>query len=196
MTANPNGMQEGPTDFRFDFDRFERMFELGILNDLGPRIELLEGRIVEMSPIGGDHGDTSVDLVVALSNALNSIPTLRDALRVSAAVTLRIGDYSAPEPDVLVARRRDGRTYYEAADAVLVIEVSVSTRDNDLTIKRPLYARAGIPEFWIVEPEARLIRVFRDPRPDGSWGDETVVTDGAVTPLFSDQMHLTLAELF
>ena len=196
MTANPNGMQEGPTDFRFDFDRFERMFELGILDDLGPRIELLEGRIVEMSPIGGDHGDTSVDLAVALSNALNSIPTLRDALRVSAAVTLRIGDYSAPEPDVLVARRRDGRTYYEAADAVLVIEVSVSTRDNDLTIKRPLYARAGIPEFWIVEPEARLIRVFRDPRPDGSWGDETVVTDGAVTPLFSDQMHLTLAELF
>ena len=76
-----------------------------------------------------------------------------------------------------------------------MIEVSVSTRDNDLTIKRPLYARAGIPEFWIVEPEARLIRVFRDPRPDGSWGDETVVTDGTVTPLFSDQVHLTLAEL-
>ena len=195
MTANPNGMQEGPTDFRFDFDRFEQMFELGILNDLGPRIELLEGRIVEMSPIGGEHGDTAVDLAVALSNALNSIPTFRDSLRVSAAVTLRIGDYSAPEPDVLVARRRNGRKYYEAADAVLVIEVSVSTRDNDLTIKRPLYARAGIPEFWIVEPEARLIRVFRDPRPDGSWGDETVVTDGTVTPLFSDQVHLTLAEL-
>ncbi|MBX9803365.1 MAG: Uma2 family endonuclease [Caulobacteraceae bacterium] len=196
MTANPNGMQEGPTDFRFDFDRFERMFELGILNDLGPRIELLEGRIVEMSPIGGEHGDTSVDLAVVLSNALSSIPTLRDALRVSAAVTLRIGDYSAPEPDVLVARRRNGRKYYEAADAVLVIEVSVSTRDNDLAIKRPLYARAGIPEFWIVEPEARLIRVLRDPRPDGSWGDERVVTDGAVTPLFSDQVHLSLAEVF
>lgn len=196
MTANPNGMQEGPTDFRFDFDRFERMFELGILNDLGPRIELLEGRIVERSPIGGEHGDTSVDLAVVLSNALSSIPTLRDALRVSAAVTLRIGDYSAPEPDVLVARRRNGRKYYEAADAVLVIEVSVSTRDNDLAIKRPLYARAGIPEFWIVEPEARLIRVLRDPRPDGSWGDERVVTDGAVTPLFSDQVHLSLAEVF
>ena len=195
MTANPNGMQEGPTDFRFDFDRFEQMFELGILDDLGPRIELLEGRIVEMSPIGGEHGDTAVDLAVALSNALNSIPTFRDALRVSAAVTLRIGDYSAPEPDVLVARRRNGRKYYEAADAVLVIEVSVSTRDNDLTINRPLYARAGIPEFWIVEPEARLIRVFRDPLPDGSWGDETVVTDGTVTPLFSDHVHLTLAEL-
>ena len=196
MTMTRTGMQEGPTDFRFDFDRFERMFELGILNDLGPRIELLEGRIVEMSPIGGEHGDTTADLVVALTNTLNRIPTLHDAVRVSAAVTLRIGDYSAPEPDVLVARRRDGRKYYEAADAVLVIEISVSTRDNDLTIKRPLYARAGIPEFWIVEPEARLIRVFRDPLPDGSWGDETVVTDGVMSPLFSDQVHLTLAELF
>ncbi len=79
MTTTRTGMQEGPTDFRFDFDRFERMFELGILNDLGPRIELLEGRIVEMSPIGGEHGDTSVDLAVALTNTLNRIPTLHDA---------------------------------------------------------------------------------------------------------------------
>ena len=196
MTTTRTGMQEGPADFRFDFDRFERMFELGILNDLGPRIELLEGRIVEMSPIGGEHGDITADLVVALAGPIRGTPSIAEVFRVATAVTLKIGQDSAPEPDVLVARRRNGRKYYEAADAVLVIEVSVSTRDNDLTIKRPLYARAGIPEFWIVEPEARLIRVLRDPRPDGSWGDERVVTDGAVTPLFSDQVHLTLAELF
>ena len=196
MTTTRTGMQEGPTDFRFDFDRFERMFELGILNDLGPRIELLEGRIVQMSPIGGEHGDTTADLVVALAGPIRGTPAITEVFRVATAVTLKIGQDSAPEPDVLVVHRRNGRKYYEAADAVLVIEVSVSTRDNDLTIKRPLYARAGIPEFWIVEPEARLIRVFRDPLPDGSWGDETVVTDGAVTPLFSDQVHLTLAELF
>lgn len=196
MTTTLTGMQEGPADFRFDFDRFERMFETGILNDLGPRIELLEGRIVQMSPIGAEHGDTSVDLAVALTNSVKNIPALSEDLRVSAAVTLRIGKYSAPEPDLLVARRRAGRKYYEAADTVLVIEVSVSTRDNDLTIKSPLYARAGIPEFWIVEPEARLIRVFRDPQPDGTWGHEAVVTEGVVMPLFSDQVRVDLAELF
>jgi Uma2 family endonuclease len=196
MTTTPTGMQEGPADFRFDFDRFERMFELGILNDLGPRIELLEGRIVEMSPIGGEHGDTAANVIVALAGPVRRIPALADIFSIATAVTLRIGQFSAPEPDVLIARRRDGRKYYEAADAVLVVEVSVSTRDNDLTLKRPLYARAGIPELWIVEPEARLVRVFRDPQPNGSWGHEAVVTEGVVTPLFSEQVRVDLAELF
>lgn len=195
MTSTPSGMQEGPVDFRFDFDRFERMFELGILSDLGPRVELLEGRIVEMAPIGAEHADVTADLTVSLANGLRNDAAL-PALRVSTGATLRIGSDSAPEPDVLVAHRRVDRKYYEAADTVLVVEVSVSTRDNDLTIKRPLYARAGIPEFWIVEPEARLIRVFRDPHPDGTWGHEAVVTEGAVTPLFSDQVRVDLAELF
>ena len=79
---------------------------------------------------------------------------------------------------------------------MLVVEVSISTRAKDLRIKSPLYARAGISEFWIVEPEARLIRVFRDPHPDGAWGHEEVVTEGFVTPLFSDQVRVDLAELF
>lgn len=195
MTSTPSGMQEGLADFRFDFDRFERMFELGILSDMGPRVELLEGRIVEMSPIGAEHADVSADLTVSLANGVKNGGVL-SGLRVTAGATLRIGTHSAPEPDVLVARRREGRKYYEASDAVLVIEVSVSTRNNDLTIKTPLYARAGIPEFWIVEPEAQLIRVFRDPRPDGSWGDEAIVTEGAVAPLFSDRVRVELADLF
>ena len=195
MTTTPSGMQEGPADFRFDFDRFERMFELGILNDQGRRIELLEGRIVEMAPMGADHADVAVDLTVSLANRIKA-QAASSGLRVSAGATLRIGSDSAPEPDVLVAHRRADQKYYEAADTVLVVEVSVSTRDNDLTIKRPLYARAGIPEFWIVEPEARLVRVFRDPHPDGSWGHEAVVTEGAVTPLFSAQVCVDLAELF
>lgn len=195
MTTNPSGMHEGPADFRFDFDQFERMFERGILNDLGPRVELLEGRVVQMSPIGAEHADVTADLTVSLTNRIRN-DTVLSAYRVSTGATLRIGSDSAPEPDVLVAHRLADRKYNEAADTVLVVEVSVSTRDNDLTIKRPLYARAGISEFWIVEPEARLVRVFRDPRPDGSWGDKAVVTEGAVTPLFSDQVRIDLAELF
>lgn len=195
MTSTPPGMEEALAAFRFDFDRFEQMFEQGILNDLGPRLELLEGRIVEMAPGSDDHSKTNADLVYLIGAGLRGAG-LNTNLGVRTDGTLRIGDYNAPEPDVFVVRNFSGRKYAQASDAVLVVEVSISTRAKDLRIKSPLYARAGIPEFWIVEPEARLVRVFRDPRPDGSWGDEAVVTEGVVTPLFSDQVCVDLAELF
>lgn len=195
MSSTPPGMQEGLADFRFDFDQFERMFEQGILSEMGPRIELLEGRIVEMAPGSDDHSKTSADLVVRLGMKLIEAG-LTAELGVRTDGTLRIGDYSAPEPDVFVVRNFTGRKYAQASDAVLVVEVSISTRANDLKIKAPLYARAGIPELWIVEPEARRVRVFRDPRPDGTWGETRLVTEGAVAPLFSDQVRIELSELF
>lgn len=195
MTSTPSGMEEGPAAFRFDFDRFERMFELGILDGQGPRVELLEGRIVEMAPMSADHADVAAALIGALGVALRQ-DTKASGLRVSAGATLRIGRDSAPEPDVLVARRRAGEKYYDALDAALVVEVSISTRADDLRIKGPLYARAGVPELWIVEPETRQIRVLREPRSDGSWGHEIVVAEGAVTPMFSDRVRIDLSQLF
>lgn len=195
MTSTPPGMEEGLAAFRFDFDRFEQMFEQGVLNQLGPRIELLDGRIVEMAPASDDHSKTNADLVIRLGMRLIEAG-LTAEFGVRTDGTLRIGDFNAPEPDVFVVRNFSGRKYAQASDAVLVVEVSISTRAKDLRIKSPLYARAGISEFWIVEPEARLIRVFRDPHPDGAWGHEEVVTEGFVTPLFSDQVRVDLAELF
>ncbi|MDP3801451.1 Uma2 family endonuclease [Brevundimonas sp.] len=195
MTQSPPGMEEGLAAFRFDFDRFEQMFEQGILNQLGPRIELLDGRIVEMAPGSDDHSQTNADLVIRLGMRLLEAG-LTDQFGVRTAGTLRIGDYNAPEPDVFVVRNFSGRKYAQASDAVLVVEVSISTRAKDLRIKSPLYARAGIPEFWMVEPEARLVRVLRNPQSDGSWGHESVVTEGVVTPLFPDQVRVDLAELF
>jgi Uma2 family endonuclease len=195
MITTPSGMEEGLAAFRFDFDRFEQLFEQGILNQPGPRIELLDGRIVEMAPGSDDHSKTNADLVIRLGMRLIEAG-LTDQFGVRTDGTLRIGDYDAPEPDVFVVRNFSGRKYAQASDAVLVVEVSISTRAEDLRYKSPLYARAGIPEFWMVEPEARLIHVFREPRPDGTWGDETVVTEGVVTPLFSDQVRIDLAELF
>lgn len=195
MTSTPPGMEEGLAAFRFDFDRFEQMFEQGILNQRGPSIELLDGRIVEMAPGSDDHSKANADLVYLIGAGLRGAGLHAD-LGVRTDGTLRIGDYNAPRPDVYVIRNFSGRKYAQASDAVLVVEVSISTRAEDLRFKSPLYAHAGIPEFWMVEPEARLIRVFRDPRPDGSWGHEAVVTEGMVTPLFSDQVRVDLAELF
>jgi Uma2 family endonuclease len=188
-------VRETPATFRFTFDQFEQMFDDGMFQDVWNRVELLEGRIVEMAPGSDDHGKTSAELIYLIAAGLRAAG-LNGEFGVRTDGTLRIGEYSAPEPDVFVVRNFSGRKYAEASDAVLVVEVSVSTRADDLKIKMPMYARAGVPEAWMVEPEARLIRIFRDPRPDGSWGDEAVVTEGVVTPLFSDQVRVDLAELF
>lgn len=195
MTTPEFEVRETPATFRLTFDQFEQMFDDGMFQDVWNRVELLEGRIVEMAPGSDDHGKTSAELIYLIAAGLRAAG-LNGEFGVRTDGTLRIGEYSAPEPDVFVVRNFSDRKYAEASDAVLVVEVSVSTRADDLKIKMPMYARAGVPEAWMVEPEARLVRVFRGPRPDGSWGDEAVVTEGVVTPLFSDQVRVDLAELF
>ncbi len=195
MTKPEFEVREDPATFRFTFDQFEQMFDDGMFQDVWNRVELLDGRIVEMAPGSDQRGKTSAELIVRIGMKLIEAGlTAEFGIRTDG--TVRIGEYSAPEPDVFVVRNFSGRKYAEVSDVVLLVEVSISTRADDLKIKMPMYARAGVPEAWMVEPEARLIRVFRDPRPDGSWGHEAVVTEGVVTPLFSDQVRVDLAELF
>jgi Uma2 family endonuclease len=189
------GFEEAPQPFRFDFDDFERISRAGVFTRAQKRVELLDGEIIEMAPISASHGDLTVELAVLLTTALKAFKP-QEPLKVSGHVTLKIGEHSAPEPDILVARPPEGRAYYEAADAVLVIEISISTRHDDLRIKTPLYARAGIPELWIVEPETRCVRVCRHPRQDGTWADETTVTEGSISPLFAPGMDIALPDLF
>jgi len=195
LTTPEFEVREDPATFRFTFDQFEQMFDDGQFQSVWNRVELLEGRIVEMAPGSDDHSKTNANLVVRLGMKLIEAG-LTAEFGVRTDGTVRIGDYSAPEPDVYVVRNFSGRKYAAASDAVLLVEVSISTRADDLKIKIPMYARAGVPEVWMVEPEARLIRVFRDPCQDGSWGEARVVTEGAVTALFSDQVRIALADLF
>ncbi len=195
MTTPEFEVREDPATFRFTFDQFEQMVDDGMFQDVWNRVELLEGRIVELAPGSDQHGKTTAELIYVIAAGLRAAG-LNAEFGVRTDGTVRIGEYSAPEPDVFVVRNFSGRTYAEASDVALLVEVSISTRADDLKIKMPMYARAGVPEAWLVEPEARLVRIFRDPRPDGTWGHEAVVTEGAVTPLFSDRVSVDLAELF
>lgn len=195
MTTPEFEVREDPATFRFTFDQFEQMVDDGMFQDVWNRVELLDGRVVEMAPGSDQHGKTTAELIYLIAAGLRAAG-LNAEFGVRTDGTVRIGEYSAPEPDVFVVRNFSGRTYAEASDVALLVEVSISTRADDLKIKMPMYARAGVPEAWLVEPEARLVRIFRDPRPDGTWGHEAVVTEGAVTPLFSDRVSVDLAELF
>ncbi|MBO9560007.1 MAG: Uma2 family endonuclease [Caulobacter sp.] len=198
MTAtNPGFEERGDTEFLFDFDQFELMDQAGVFNGVEGRVELIEGKVLQMAPTSPDHSSASNDVAVSLTNKLTAQGLYRTAFRVLPNATLKIGERSAPEPDVLVARPFADHKYPEPSDVALVVEVSISTRDSDLTSKSRLYAQARIPEYWVVEPETRKLTVHREPQPDGTWGSVTVLEgDAYVSPLFSSQIHIPLSELF
>lgn len=198
MTTSEPGLEDANvSDFLFDFEAFEQMERAGLFQRASGRVQLIEGRLLQMAPTSSDHGDTSGEALFALKTAAMKAGITAD-FRFLVHATLKIGEHSAPEPDLAIVRTFTGRKYAEAADAVLVVEVSISTRDGDLKLKAPLYARAGVPEFWVIEPEHRRLTIFRDPQPNGTWASTMVHEDqdDAISPLFAPQIRISLSELF
>jgi len=197
MTTMNAGFEErGDSEFLFDFEQFELMDQAGVFSGVQGRVELIEGKIIQMAPASIDHGGANADVVFAIESALRALSP-RPALKVIVNATLRIGQHSAPLPDVFVMRKSEGENYAQAEQSVLVVEISVATRGRDLTVKSRLYAQAGIPEYWVVEPKARKVSVFREPQPDGTWALTTILEgDATVSPLFAPQISIPLSELF
>ena len=148
---------------RFSVDDYYRMAESGILKE-HDRVELIEGEIVEMTPIGSRHAA----VVDRLNRSLRMLPEERYLVRVQSPV--RLDPHSEPQPDVSVLRARADD--YETAhpgpeDVLLVIEVVDSSEAYDRGVKLRLYSRAGIPEVWLVVLSERTVEVFRRPGPSG-----------------------------
>src|SRR5436190_15615228 len=129
---------------RFTLDEYHRMGKTGILSE-DDRVELIEGEIIEMSPIGSRHA-ACVDRFNEL------IARLRLNIIVRVQSSIQLDDYSQPQPDLALLRRRDD--FYSSslprpADVLLVIEVADTTLEYDRFVKLPLSAHAGIPEAWL-----------------------------------------------
>lgn len=141
--------------------RFEyhRMAEVGILSD-EDRVELLNGEIIQMSPIGSRH--------FACVNRINElfISSLAGKAIVSIQNPVSLADFSEPEPDLVVFKYSDNHyaDQIPGPDKVmLIIEISDSTLQKDREVKIPLYAEAGIPEVWIINLEENQVECFREP---------------------------------
>jgi Uma2 family endonuclease len=137
-------------------EEYHRMGEVGLL-DADARVELIEGEIVEMAPIGDAHA--------AISNRLTRLLVLAVGERGIVAVgnPIRLSQRSEPQPDFSVLRpRADYQTRGpRPEDVMLAVEVSDTTLRRDRRVKLALYARAGIPEFWIVNLEVREVEIYR-----------------------------------
>lgn len=140
-------------------DEYERMGEAGILRP-DARLELLEGEIYEMSPIGSRHA--------ACVTLLHQLLTLKfvNKLIVISQNPIRLDDFSEPQPDIALLRWRDDfyrHAHPAPADVLLVIEVADTTLESDRRYKIPLYAKAGITEAWLVNLHEETIELSAEP---------------------------------
>jgi Uma2 family endonuclease len=143
----------------FTVEQFHRMGEAGIFSE-DARLELIEGEIVEMSPIGSRH----VACVNILSMFLNR--AVGDIAIISTQNPIQLNDLTQPQPDIALLNMRDD--FYRSSlatpgDVLLVIEVADTTVDYDRLIKLPLYAKAGIAEVWIVNLPAEQVEIYAQP---------------------------------
>jgi Uma2 family endonuclease len=148
----------------FNVDQYHRMAEVGLLSE-DSRVELIEGEILEMSPIGSTHGGT----VKRASTLLNRI--LADLVIVSVQDPIRLDDFSEPQPDLALLRpRKDfySKSHPTPDDVLVVIEVADSSVEYDRAVKLPLYARAGIPEAWLMVLPKEVIEIHSQPK-DGKY---------------------------
>lgn len=170
---------KAPRERRFTVEEYHQMGEAGILHE-DDRVELLDGHLYVMSPIGSQHA-----ACVRRLTRLFIQQAEPDAL-VSGQNPVRLGQTSEPEPDLalLAPREDDYATRHPRPDEVfLVVEVAESSEPFDRSTKLALYARAEIPEYWVVALEENRIHVYRNPEKDRyevhdsyAPGDEVTVT--------------------
>ena len=175
----------------FTRDAYHRLAELGVLDE-DDRVELLDGQIVEMTPIGGAHA-----ACVNRLNALLSRP-MGSATCVSVQNPVVLSERWEPLPDLAVLRRAGGFTGAWlpcAQDVLFVIEVADTSLERDRDVKIPRYAAAGIPEAWLVDLAADDITVYRGPGPDGYRNVITVTRGDTLRPLLLTDVTIGAADI-
>ncbi|MFN8635510.1 MAG: Uma2 family endonuclease [Chloroflexota bacterium] len=148
---------------RFTRAEYHRMAETGILSP-DARVELIDGEIVEMSPIGSRHLAT----VGRLTHLF--VPAVGRSAIVLVQGSIALSEDGEPEPDVVLLRYREDfyADDHPSDEAVLlIVEVADTSEAYDRRTKAPLYARHGIPELWLVDLNRDLVTRFTEPGPDG-----------------------------
>lgn len=167
------------THHRLTAKEFYKMAEAGILTE-DDRVELIEGELIDMSPMGPLHAGVADLLEELLRTALVQAVTIRSQK------PLHLSDEIELEPDIVLVERSDDhyRQAHPTADnAYLVIEVSEASLRKDKEVKIPLYARYSIPEVWIVNLVQRCLEIYRQPWPaESRYRQVLTYTQGSVTP--------------
>lgn len=159
--------------YRFSVADYHLMLETGVLNE-DSQVELLNGEIINMSPIGKRHSAKVKKLRALLGKQL------AEAVVIGVQDPIQLDDYSEPQPDLSVLKPR--ADYYEAAhplpsDVFLIIEVADSSAAVDREVKLPAYAQAGVAKVWLVDLTKDRIEVRSNPY-NGVYQEARIVQRG------------------
>jgi Uma2 family endonuclease len=176
---------------RFSTSQYLRMIETGVL---GPEdhVELIDGVVVEMSPAGIPHNGFLINLVRIMAPLL-------ERFEFAVQGTMTVGEGHVFDPDFLLLDRRPDRyktKHPGAEDVRLVIEAAESSMPRDQKVKMPIYAAAGIPEYWIADLVNETLIVHRDPQPGGYRDVKTLRGDEVISPLAAPDFSLVVRKAF
>jgi Uma2 family endonuclease len=177
---------------RFSSDQFLRMAEAGILPP-DARIELLDGEIVPMSPIGPRHSASTKLLLRAL------LAHLTDGWHMGIQDPVDLDSCSQPQPDISIIRGKPedySQHHPTAADIGLLIEVADSSLELDTGVKRALYAASGIPEYWVVDLINCIIEQSTLPGPGGYGSTEIHGMLDSVTATVVNGLSVQVSAIF
>ena len=176
----------------FTVDEYHRMADVGILGE-DERIELIEGEIIQMAPIGPSHAGCVINATRLF------ITRLTDRAVVSPQNPVVIRPRSEPQPDLLLLRLRAvsySRELPASQDVVLAVEVADTTVRFDRLVKSRLYARAGIPEFWLCLARDGAVEVYRVPGADGYASVTLYGPEQMVSPLAFPDVSFAVTDFF
>lgn len=176
---------------RFTFDEYAKLVEVGILRERD-RVELVDGEIVLMAPIGRDH----MSVVARMNRVL--VTRLGDRAVVMPQSTQRLSDFNAPEPDFTIAAPRDDfyrSAYAKPGDIFAFVEVAQSSLSYDRDRKARLYARHGVREYWIADLVDWSVEVLRDPHDETYASRRIARGEEALSFAAAPDIAFTVAEL-
>ena len=195
MATPQKYLNADPKPHRWTREEYYKLGEVGILAD--KNVELIEGEVIEMSPIYSPHAT----IVTIVQELMSEIFGKGWVVRIQQPLSL--GTDSDPQPDIAVITGK-ARDFMDAhpTSAALVIEVAVSSLSYDRKQKASLYAKAGIKDYWIVNVEDELLEVYRRPIADAngeygfSYAQTLIFKKGdVVKPLAKSKVVIAVADL-
>lgn len=167
------------------------MAEVGVI-PRGARVELLDGQLVDMMPIGPFHSG----VVTRLNNLFSKLSD--DRWTVFCQNPVRLDRHSEPQPDIMLVKNRADsytRSHPAPGDVFLLIEVADSSLDLDQSDKLPAYGKAGIPEVWIVNLPERHVEIYREPHFAGYSSAVTLREGETATPAAFPDVQISVSAL-